>query len=120
MRLTTKQHKAYKTEIISWITPYPEDEKPMTEQGKLEYFFNQYNSEAYENTKRYGSIEAGIESYLRGLPSIIGGMPFEGHEIERLAVRLGSLPANPSEDEAYKIISNFFRFVAHNLIKYYD
>jgi hypothetical protein len=89
-----------------------------TDQDKLQFvadcFLNEY---AYSNNlKRYGNYQNMFANWLMGLPSAII-IDFLNYKIIEIAKEWGSLPANATEKQEDKIISNWLNLIAFKVFK---
>lgn len=75
-----------------------------------EYFYD-YNIRYY---KTYQNV---LANYLMGLPSSID-IAFENYKILKLAKLWNSLPENATEKQEDKILENYWKFMALQIIKY--
>lgn len=96
-------------------------ECPMSDMGKVVYFFDCFNKEYnYDYNKRmYPNLQKRIASYLRGLPSCID-IAFENYHIEQTGKLWGYCK---TDKQAAKFVDNWFEMVAFRLMqlaKYYN
>lgn len=89
--------------------------KNATELEKIKLLKNSFYSEYGWAVNRMG-LQNAIESWLRGLPSIIT-LPFANYEIIEIAKQWGSLPQNATEKQEDKILNNYWRLMAANIVK---
>lgn len=96
-------------------------ECPMSDMGKVMYFFETFN-EAYntEYEKRmYPNLQERISSYLRGLPSCIG-IEYSNYNIAEIGKLWGYCK---NDKQTAKFVDSWFDTIAFRLIqlaKYYD
>lgn len=89
--------------------------KNATELEKIKLLKNTFYSEYGWAVNRMG-LQNAVESWLRGLPSIIT-LPFANYEIIEIAKQWGSLPQNATEKQEDKILNNYWRLMAANIVK---
>lgn len=85
---------------------------------RIKYVFDSFNScfnHKYER-HRTPNLQARIADWFMGLPSAIS-IDFSNCDILILAKQWGSLPDNATEKQEEKIISNWFNFIAANLLQ---
>ncbi len=109
----TKYKKNYAKFILGSIKPYEED-KPIKDDQKLDYLINVFKKESNFNNQRE-SFQSAFSYWLSGLPSVID-LPFYNGEIIELAVEMGSLDKNHTEQQAEKIYSNYWNFMAYMVL----
>ena len=109
----TKYKKNYAKFILGSIKPYEED-KPIKDDQKLDYLINVFKKESNFNNQRE-SFQSAFSYWLSGLPSVID-LPFYNGEIIELAVEMGSLDKNHTEQQAEKIYSNYWKFMAYMVL----
>ena len=109
----TKYKKNYPKFILGSIKPYEED-KPIKDDQKLDYLINVFKKESNFNNQRE-SFQSAFSYWLSGLPSVID-LPFYNGEIIELAVEMGSLDKNHTEQQAEKIYSNYWNFMAYMVL----
>ena len=64
-------------------------------------------------------MQGGLEYWLSGLPSCIN-LPVYHSEIIEFAHKIGSISENVSEKYEEKIVSNFYRFMASNILQWHN
>lgn len=89
-----------------------------TEIEKVKFLKETFLSEYGWAVSRMGMQNA-VESWLRGLPSSLT-LPFYNDEIIRLAKQWGSLPQNATEKQEDKILNNYWRLMAANVVKLFN
>ena len=109
----TKYKKNYAKFILDSIKPYEED-KPIKDDQKLDYLINVFKKESNFNNQRE-SFQNAFSYWLSGLPSVID-LPFYNGEIIELAVKLGSLDKNHTEQQAQRIYNNYWNFMAYMVL----
>jgi len=88
---------------------YVEDTDSAKLQFLAETFVNEYvHPYSLNHDKSYQGMFAG---WLMGLPSAVH-IDFENYRILEIAKEWGSIPPGASEREEYKILSNWFNFIA--------
>ena len=89
-----------------------------TDKDKINFIYDTFVSEKLGPNKGYYKntpIQAVFADWLMGLPSVFN-IDFEDSEIESLAIKWGSLPANPSDAELLRIRNNWFNFIGFKFI----
>ena len=109
----TKYKKNYAKFILDSIKPYEED-KPIKDDQKLDYLINVFKKESNFNNQRE-SFQKAFSYWLSGLPSVID-LPFYNGEIIELAVKMGSLDKNHTEQQAERIYTNYWNFMAYMVL----
>ena len=61
------------------------------------------------------SFQSAFSYWLSGLPSVID-LPFYNGEIIELAVKMGSLDKNHTEQQAERIYTNYWNFMAYMVL----
>jgi len=109
----TKYKQNYKRYILDTIDEVDCDDcKLITDEDKINYIFNRFNSEYDWNIKRFGKVQA-MTDWLQGLALNI---PYMYHEIIELAIAMGSLDENSSDQLQSKVINNYWRFMANIIL----
>ncbi len=103
--------KVVKAYIIDCINGEPYGKELETDKDKVLFLRECLNSEYGHMVKRVGEHKA-LAEYYAGLPSICT-LAFYNTDILNLAVLWGSLPENYTEKQAFKILDNWFSFVAN-------
>ena len=111
MKLHHTKYKAnYKRYILDRI--YIEGKELASDQEKIDYLFNRFYSEYGWNIERYGKYKAMTE-WLQGLALDI---PYWNNEIVPLAIELGSIDENPSDELKSKVVNNYWEFMANIIL----
>ena len=109
----TKYKKNYAKFILDSIKPYEEDQ-PIKENQKLDYLITTFKKESNFNNQRE-SFQRAFSYWLSGLPSVID-LPFYNGEIIELAIKMGSLEENHTEQQAERIYNNYWNFMAYMVL----
>ena len=107
-----KNYKAYILECIS-----TEDDlinKDLSDDEKINYLFDRFESEYGWAIPREGKRSAMTE-WLQGLAIAI---PYTYSDIIELAVNMGSIDENPSEELEDRVIENYFSFMANIILSF--
>lgn len=72
-------------------------------------FNEEYNFD--NNKRRLPNLQNRFADWLQGAPSSIS-IEYWNDEIIKLAVKWGAIPENATENQQYKIISNYYNFMA--------
>ena len=109
----TKYKENYKRYILDTIDEVDCDDcKLTTDEEKIKYIFERFNSEYDWAIERYGKARAMTE-WLQGLALNI---PYMYHEIIELAIAMGSIDDNPTEKLETKVINNYWSFMANIIL----
>ena len=112
-KLHHKEYKKnYKNYILSTIEEDSEGKRITTEQDKINYIFNRFNSEYSWNIERVGKFKA-MSEWLSGLALNI---EYYNDAIVDLAVKMGSIDPNPSEKLKDKVAANYWDFMANVIL----
>jgi hypothetical protein len=111
MRTTSKNHPVNQY-IIDCIYSAEHEllKQPETDQEKLQFVLNTFRSEYNHEIKRVGEFRA-FSEWLSGLPSVLD-IDFQNYNILQLAKKWNSIPENATEKQEYKILSNWWKFIA--------
>ena len=108
----TEYKKNYKNYILSTIEEDSEGNPITTEQEKINYIFNRFNSEYGWNIERVGKYKA-MSEWLSGLALDI---EYYNDAIVELAVKMGSIDPNPSDKLKDKVTQNYWDFMANVIL----
>ena len=108
----TEYKKNYKKYILSTIET-DNDNKPLkTDQDKIQYIFDKFNSEYGFMIERVGKQKA-ISEWLSGLALDI---EFYYDDIVKLAIKMGSIDKNPSDKLISKVEQGYWDFMANIIL----
>ena len=108
----TKYKENYKKYILSTIETGSNDEPLKTDQEKIKYIFNRFNSEYGFMINRVGKYKA-MSEWLSGLALDI---EYYNYKIVKLAKDMGSLDTDSNCKAEQKIINNYFDFMANIIL----
>ena len=110
----TAYKKNYKKYILDCVKLDSEDKKLKTEQEKINYIFDRFNSEYDWKIERVGKFKA-MSEWLSGL-----ALPIEYYydDIVKLAIKMGSIDENPSDKLRSKVEQNYFDFMANIILEF--
>ena len=111
----TEYKKNYKNYILSTIETDNEDKPLKTDQDKIKYIFDRFNSEYGFMINRVGKQKA-MSEWLSGLALNI---EYYYDDIVKLAIKMGSIDENPSEKLQARVIDNYWSFMA-NVILWFE
>ena len=111
----TEYKKNYKNYILSTIEEDSEGKAITTEQEKINYIFDRFNSEYGWNIERVGKYKA-MSEWLSGLALNI---EYYNDAIVDLAVKMGSIEPNPNDKMKDKVAANYWDFMA-NVILWFE
>ena len=111
----TEYKKNYKSYILDCLDS--EDDlidKSLTEQEKINYLFDRFNSEYGFMVQRVGKQNA-LAEWLSGLAINID---YYYEDIIKLAVKMGSIDDNPSEELQERVCNNYWNFMANIILSF--
>ena len=108
----TAYKKNYKKYILSTIETDNNDKPLNTDQEKINYIFDRFNSEHGFMVARVGKYKA-MSEWLSGLALDI---EYYYDDIVKLAVKMGSIDANPSDKLRNKVEQGYFDFMANIIL----
>ena len=111
----TKYKQNYKQYILECLKT--EDAfigKQPTEDELIKYLFDRFYSEYGWLMERVGKQEA-LTDWLQGLAINI---PYWNGDIIDLAIEMGSIDANPSDQLTEKVCENYFTFMANMILSF--
>jgi len=110
----TAYKKNYKKYILDCVQLDSEDKELKTEQEKINYIFDRFNSEYDWKIERVGKFKA-MSEWLSGL-----ALPIEYYydDIVELAIKMGSIDKNPSDKLRSKVEQNYFDFMANIILEF--
>ncbi len=111
----TKYKENYKKYILGTIETGINDELLKTNQEKIKYIFDRFYSEYGFHIPRVGKQKAMAE-WLSGLALDI---EYYYDDIVNLAVKMGSIDPNPSDQLRSKVQKNYWLFMA-NVILWFE
>jgi hypothetical protein len=106
----TKYKKNYRQYILDCV--YSDDKELTTDQEKINYIFDRFNSEYSFEIKRVGKLKA-MSKWLSGLALPID---YWNEDIVKLAVKMGSINPNPSDKLYAKVCNNYWDFMANIIL----
>ena len=110
-----KNYKAYILECIA--TEFNWDdliEKDLSDDDLINYLFDRFYSECGWAIPREGKRSA-MTGWLQGLAIAI---PYTYSDVIKLAVEMGSIDENPSEELEDRVIDNYFSFMANIILSF--
>ena len=110
----TTYKKNYKKYILDCVQLDCEDKELKTEQEKINYIFDRFNSEYDWKIERVGKFKA-MSEWLSGL-----ALPIEYYydDIVKLAIKMGSIDDNPSDKLRSKVEQGYFDFMANIILDF--
>tara|TARA_R100001126_G_scaffold59346_1_gene33711 strand:+ start:132 stop:494 length:363 start_codon:yes stop_codon:yes gene_type:complete len=108
----TEYKKNYKNYILSTIEEDGEGKPLTTDEEKINYIFDRFNSEYGFMIERVGKQKA-MSEWLSGLAL---DLEYYNLHIVELAVKMGSVDENPSGKIQRKIIDNYWDFMANVIL----
>jgi hypothetical protein len=113
--MTKVHHTVYKPRyeayILDLVTDYNGDELP-TREAKIEQLFKRFYSEYGYLVPLHGK-QPSMAQWLQGLALDI---EYYSQDIVELAIRFGSIDANPSAKLEAKVIENYWKFMANIIL----
>jgi len=110
----TEYKKNYKNYILSTIEEDGEGKPLTTDQEKINYIFDRFNSEYGFMVERVGKQKA-ISEWLSGLAL---DLPFYYNEIVDLAVEMGSIEPNPNDKLRERVEQGYWDFMANIIMSF--
>ena len=110
----TEYKKNYKNYILNTIEEDGEGKPLNTEEEKVKYIFDRFNSEYGFMIERVGKQKA-IAEWLSGLALNI---EYYYTDIVKLAVKMGSIDENPSDKLKSKVEQNYWNFMANVILSF--
>ena len=110
----TEYKKNYKKYILNTIEEDGEGKPLKTDQEKIKYLFDRFNSEYGFMIDRVGKQKA-IAEWLSGLALDI---EYYYNDIVNLAVKMGSIDPNPSDQLRSKVEQNYWLFMANIIMSF--
>tara|TARA_R100001015_G_C4485907_1_gene64958 strand:+ start:143 stop:511 length:369 start_codon:yes stop_codon:yes gene_type:complete len=108
----TEYKKNYKNYILSTIEEDGEGKPLTTDQEKINYIFDRFNSEYGFMIERVGKQKAMAE-WLSGLALDI---EYYYDDIVKLAIEMGSIDPNPSDKLRNKVEQGYFDFMSNVIL----
>ena len=108
----TEYKKNYKNYILSTIETDNEDKPIKTDNEKIKYIFDRFNSEYGFMINRVGKQKA-MSEWLSGLALNI---EFYYDDIVKLAVKMGSIDPNPNDKLRNRVEQGYFDFMANIIL----
>ena len=114
--MTKLHHTAYKKNyrkyILDCVQLDCEEKELKTDQEKINYIFDRFNSEYGWKVERVGKFKA-MSEWLSGL-----ALPIDYYydDIVELAVRMGSIDENPNYKIRSKVEQGYFDFMANIIL----
>ena len=108
----TKYKENYKRYILDTIEVDGNENPLTTDDEKIKYIFDRFNSEYGWAVERYGKAKA-MKDWLAGLALNI---PYMNWDIIDLAIDMGSIDPNPTDKIENKVIENYFSFMANIIL----
>jgi len=110
----TKYKENYKKYILGTIETGINDEPLKTDQEKIKYIFDRFNSEYGFMIERVGKQKA-MSEWLSGLAL---NLEYYYSDIIKLAIKMGSIDENPSEKMQSKICEKYWDFMANIIMSF--
>jgi hypothetical protein len=108
----TEYKKNYKKYILDCVQLDCEEKELKTDQEKINYIFDRFNSEYGWKVQRVGKFKA-MSDWLSGL-----ALPIEYYydDIVELAIKMGSIDENPNYKIRSKVEQGYFDFMANIIL----
>ena len=110
----TEYKKNYKKYILNTIEEDGEGKPLKTDQEKIKYLFDRFNSEYGFMIERVGKQKA-IAEWLSGLALDI---EYYYDDIVKLAIKMGSIDENPSDKLQARVKENYWNFMANVILSF--
>ena len=108
----TEYKKNYKNYILSTIETDNNDKPIKTDNEKIKYIFDRFNSEYGFMINRVGKQKA-MSEWLSGLALNI---EYSYYDIVKLAIKMGSIDENPSNKLKNRVEQGYFDFMANIIL----
>ena len=108
----TEYKKNYKNYILSTIETDNEDKPLKTDQDKIKYNFDRFNSEYGVMINRVGKQKA-MSEWLSGLALNI---EYYYDDIVKLAIKMGSIDENPNDKLRNRVEQGYWDFMANIIL----
>ena len=108
----TEYKKNYKKYILNTVETGLNDEPLKTDEEKIKYIFDRFNSEYGFMIDRVGKQKA-MSEWLSGLALDI---EYYYDDIVKLAIKMGSIEENPSEKLQARVKENYWNFMANVIL----
>ena len=108
----TEYKKNYKKYILSTIETDNEDKPLKTDQDKIQYIFDRFNSEYGFMIERVGKYKA-MSEWLSGLALDI---EYYNDAIVDLAIKMGSIDPKPDDKLKNTVAANYWDFMANIIL----
>ena len=108
----TKYKEKYKEYILSCVDFDFEGNELKTDEAKIEFIFDRFESEYGYRIAQVGKMQA-MTDWLGGLALNI---EYWNDAIIELAIKFGSIDENPSEKLQERVCENYFRFMANIIL----
>ena len=108
----TEYKKNYKKYILSTIETDNDDKPLKTDQDKIQYIFDRFNSEYGFMIERVGKQKA-ISEWLSGL---VLNIEYYYDDIVELAIKMGSIDENPNDKLRNKVEQGYWDFMANIIL----
>ena len=108
----TEYKKNYKNYILSTIETDNEDKPLKTDQDKIKYIFDRFNSEYGFIINRVGKQKA-MSEWLSGLALNI---EYYYDDIVKLAIKMGSIDENPNDKLRNRVKQGYWDFMANIIL----
>ncbi len=108
----TEYKKNYKKYILDCVQLDCEEKELKTDQEKINYIFDRFNSEYGWKVQRVGKFKA-MSDWLSGL-----ALPIDYYydDIVELAIKMGSIDENPNYKIRSKVEQGYFDFMANIIL----
>ena len=110
----TEYKKNYKNYILSTIETDNEGKPIKTDNEKIKYIFDRFNSEYGFMINRVGKQKA-MSEWLSGLALNI---EFYYDDIVKLAIKMGSIDPNPNDKLRNRVKQGYFDFMANIILSF--
>ena len=108
----TEYKKKYKKYILDTVETGLNDEPLKTDEEKIKYIFDRFNSEYGFMIDRVGKQKA-MSEWLSGLALDI---EYYYDDIVKLAIKMGSIDENPSDKLRNRVEQGYFDFMANIIL----
>jgi hypothetical protein len=104
--------------ILSCIDGSNHGKDLTTDKDKINFVMDCFDSEYY-NWRKKENNQAVLSEWLQGLPTSCN-IDYENYRIIEIGIQCGYLPAQPTDKQADKFISNWFNAIACKIIQLHE
>tara|TARA_B100000925_G_C21782969_1_gene377054 strand:- start:220 stop:609 length:390 start_codon:yes stop_codon:yes gene_type:complete len=111
----TKYKPRYEEFILDQIDEDYDGNQLTDRNDKIKFIFDCFNKEYGHEIARKGSKQKALADWLSGLPSSVS-LPCYNGEVVDLAIEMGSIDPDPSDEIISRVLENYWSFMANILL----